>query len=424
MSDLIGFRTDKWAIRAAIVAAVLAALWVGWFSISERLGGMLAVLTPASSEGASDIADFALTLAPGDPEVNGLAASTRADAETTAAIYERTVRLAPRDQRWRVALGRAYEQAGKIDAAEAEFKEAVSLAPNYGFPRWHLGNFYLRQDREAEAFAELKRASEDHHSFRDQVFSLAWDYFGRDAAQVERNSAENPETWAFLARFFAARGAGENAVSVWNRLSEADKEKYRDIGKWTVRDLMARNSFAEALEISRQLGETKASPGAVTNPSFESPIDVSGDLPSFGWELKPGEPRVEAAVDSRVKRTGDRSFRIAFKGYSKPSFADLFQMVVVEPNRDYVLRFHVRTEGLSGEGGPLMQVANVIDNATLAASDAYLPDRGEWTEVAVRFSTPANCRAISIRTVRGFCGESCMLTGSLWYDDFALTAAN
>lgn len=423
MQDLKSFKTNSIKGRAAVIASILFVIALAAISIPTRIGGMIAELTSESDMNAGEIADFAHSLAPGDPETNGLLAATAVDASEAAARYERTVRLAPADHRWRVALGRAYEQAGRLAEAEGEFREAVRLAPAYAFPHWHLGNFYLRQGREAEAVAELKKAGEDHYSFRDQVFSLAWDYFDGDPRQVERVAADKADAKAYLSKFLAARGAADRSLAVWNQLDAEDKEKYRAVGRWAVLELVGKANFAHALEISRQLGDTTAEAEKITDPSFESPIG-EGEAARFGWALGPGEPRVETGFDSKEKHTGSRSFRIEFRNYGKQNFASLFQTVVVRPNREYVLRFRVRTDGLRAAGVPMVQVVNAANNSQIAVSEPFEPDSPEWTLASISFRTPPDCTAINIRTIRSACGESCAITGTLWYDDFELNAVD
>ena len=93
-------------------------------------------------------------------------------------MFEETVRLSPHDFRWWIEYGRALERAGHPDQAEPAFLEAIWLAPNYAYPHRQLGNFYLRQGRGDEAFTELRLTTTNNQTYRNQVFALAWDYFG------------------------------------------------------------------------------------------------------------------------------------------------------------------------------------------------------------------------------------------------------
>lgn len=152
---------------------------------------MLAEMTSSSEPNARDIAQLANGLAPADPSVKWLIAATEKDVFTPEKIaasllgYEQTVRLAPYDFRWWVELGRANEQADKPEAAEKAYLRAIALAPEYTYAHWQLGNFYLRQNRDDDAFAELRKAAASNTIYRQQIFSIAWDFYNKDTTKLE-----------------------------------------------------------------------------------------------------------------------------------------------------------------------------------------------------------------------------------------------
>ena len=47
-----------------------------------------------------------------------------------------------------------------MNGAEKAYRRAVEIAPDYTYPHWQIGNFYLRRNQSDEAFAELKKAAE------------------------------------------------------------------------------------------------------------------------------------------------------------------------------------------------------------------------------------------------------------------------
>lgn len=335
-------------------------------------------------------------------------------------MYEQAVRLAPNDYRWRVELARAYEQDDQPGPATREFNKAVELAPLYAAPHWHLGNFYLRQNHNTEAIAELKKAADNNHTYRNQVFSLAWDYFEKDAARLEDMAGERPESLASLAHFFAAHGRAAESIKNWNRLSDADKQRFTSYAKSIADGLYGQRHFPQALDFSRQIGlAADAKPEAVTNPSFEKNIGEDEDV-RFNWLLMRNEPKIDISVDSRVKHLGNRSLRITFKNFSKPSLSNVLQTVVVQPNKKYRLSFWVRTENLKTTGAPMVDVANGNDDKPIARSQPIAIGTNDWQEMTVDFTTPENCDGVLIRTIRNYCGEECPLSGILWYDDFEI----
>ena len=298
---------------------------------------------------------------------------------------------------------------------------ACGLAPHYAFPRWHLGNFYLRQGRVAEAFAELRSSAESNRTYREQVFSLAWDYFDKDSAKVEELAADNTESRVNLALFFAARGRGDDALRVWNTLSETDKGANPETAKSIAHGLFIQRLFPQALEFARQLGiDADARAETVTNGGFEQSLNNQEDA-RFGWQTGRTDSKIDVAADSSVRHSGARGLKVSFRNYVKPDLYAIFQTIAVEPNRNYMLSFWVRTEGLKSSGPPLFEIVNANDNKPLAASEQFETGTRDWEKYSVGFRTAENCTGITIRTARTFCGEQCPIVGVFWYDDFEIS---
>lgn len=410
-------------MRALLVVGILLAVLFAWIAVRWQLGSMLANLTPPSGSGTMSLAQVAHRWAPSDPVTSWLLASAEADAgERAAAVrrLEEAVRLSPGDYRWRIELGRAYEQNEMLDKAETELKRAIELAPSYAFPRWQLGNFYLRQGRENDAFRELRSAAANSHTYREQVFSLAWDYFDKDADRVEQLAPETPDGRASLALFFAARGRASAALRVWDKLRQEEKQEHRPTAELIAMGLYSQRSFPEALEFFRQLGlHTDAQIGVVTNPGFELALTTAENSP-FGWQLPRTDPKLDIAADSGTRHGGNRSLRVAFRNYSRPDLANTFQIVAVEPGRRYRLTFWLLTENLKTSGPPLLAVMNANNDKLLASSKPFPTGSSQWSLMMVEFQAPENCNGIRLQTTRVPCGEQCPIVGTFWYDDFEL----
>ena len=417
---------EKFAAKAAASAIIAGALIFAWFGISWRIGNMLAELTPASQANASEIAEFSHRLAPSDPVPVWLAAVKAVEEaagnnpEKAVSLFRDVVRLSPNDFRWWLELGRGYEQAERFDEAELAFLKAIELAPEYSFSRWQFGNFYLRRNRVDDAFGQLKLATAKSAEYRDQVFSLAWDFYGGDPASVERIAADNPDARAGLALFFAAHGAAENSLRLWNTLDDDQKAKHPQLPKTMAQGLFDRRYFQESLEFARQAGIDQSSrQEAVTNPGFEEFIGRS-DETLFGWRLIRQDARIELSVDSAVKKEGSRSLRVTFRGFSKPQLVNIVQVATVTPGQKYKLSFWLRTENLKSGGMPIFQIVNANDGSGIAASPPFAIGTADWRQVEIDFTAPENCTGVELMTVREYCGDECPMTGTFWYDGFEL----
>lgn len=411
-------------VRIALAAAIIFALLFGWMAVRWQLGNMLAELGAPSDASAEEFARFAVSLAPDDSLANWLLANAAKGGKSGSDSVieknlEKVVKLSPDDFRWWIELGRAREQAQNIPGAEQAFVRAVNLAPNYTFPRWQLGNFYLRQNRGDEAFAELKKAAETNVTYRDQVLSIAWDYFDKDAAKVEEIAGNSPTVRAGLAKFYASKERAEDSLRMWNSLSEEEKEANADAARVIAQALFDKRFYRQAVEFVRQIGiEPDAQSQTIQNAGFEKPIGEAKDV-YFGWRVSPAE-KLEIKLDPTQKSEGSRSLRVTFNGYINPSLYNIYQIVTVESLTRYRLSFRLRTENLKSGGAPELEIYNANDEKSIVTTAAFPTGTNEWQQVKVEFTAPSNAQAVGIRTIRAFCGNECPIVGTFWYDDFKL----
>lgn len=422
----VSIDSKNWKARAALLVILIAAGFFGWNSIRIQLGAMIGELTMPNDPFAVQKAEIAGELAPRDPSSRWLAASLEKDRFTVEStrnsvkLFEDVIRLAPYDFRFWIELARTYEQIGEVEKSEVAFKRAIELAPNYTFPNWQAGNFYLRQGKADEAFAHLKKTTENNLPYREQVFSLAWEYFDKDPKMVEQFAGDSADTRAYLALFFATKKAPMDALRVWNTLSDEDKAANSVVSKTVTQSLYERRYFRAAVEFSRQVGlDPDAQAEAVTNGGFEKPIAPRGES-YFGWNMLDVE-KMKAEFDPTQKREGARSLKVTFSGYSKPDLFNIWQSVALETGKKYRLSFWVRTNELRSGGNPTIEVLNGTDDKLVAVSKAFPDGTSDWQEMAVEFTAPENAEGVIIKTGRVSCEGNCPIIGTFWYDDFKLT---
>ena len=409
----------KMSVRLGIVAAIIFALIFGWLAIRWQLGNMLAELTLATDQNAAEVAQLAVNFAPDDPLANWLFANTKTANSDSVQGLEKVVKLSPSDFRWWIELGRAREQAENYEAAEKAFQKAVEFAPDYAFPHWQFGNYYLRRNRTDEAFAELKKAAENNTVYREQVFSIAWSYFEKDTAKLEQIVGDSAVGRADLAKFYAIKERPKDSLRIWNTLSEEDKKANATGANLIARVLYDKRFNREAIEFVRQIGiEPEAKAETIQNAGFEKPIGEAQDT-YFGWKVSP-ITKIEVRPDSTQKHEGNRSLRVSFNGYADATLYGIYQTVTVEPKANYRLSFWVRTENLKSGGTPNLEIYNAADSKNIATSAAFPVGTNDWQQIKIEFAAPENTEAVVLRTIRAFCGNECPIVGTFWYDDFKL----
>lgn len=368
----------------------------------------------------------AVELSPADPEAHYLLAAMLAEQGNQAAAikeYEQALALRPDDYVFWLELATARDSAGDANGALMAAKEAVRLAPFYGQPRWLLGNLLLRAGEREAAFTELRDAARKDTAHLPTLIDLAWNVRKGDVKSVEQSlqPTTHQERLA-LARFFIKRGETAAAVAQFRASGALSATERR---QW-IGELIAAKRFPEAYELwrsERSKGETAAPVGGqhITNGGFEEEIKTEGV--EFDWSFLDNRQAVAFALDGNAPVEGAQSLRLEFKGTVDASTSLLTQLVVVEPNTRYRLRFMARTQELKTGGPPLVVIgdASSKENRELSQSPPLLPDLKEWREYVVEFQTGAETLAVLVKLRRQPCSTApCPIFGLLWLDNFSL----
>lgn len=413
--------------RLGLLLAVIFTLVFVWFAARWQLGNMLAAYTSATEQNVEQIAEYSAAFASPDPMSNWFLASSNRDIfspeklDASLKRYERVVRLAPQDFRWWIELGRAREQAEDFAGAEQSFLKAVELAPAYTYPRWQIGNYYLRQGETEKAFAELKKAADSSVLYRLQVFSTVWDFYDRDPAVLERLAGESPSMRADLAKFYASKERAEDSYRIWQTLTAEQKKENEATARLIAQAFFDKKFFRAGVGFARQVGiDPEADLGKIQNGGFETIINRE-EISYFNWKIAPAE-KTEVRHDSTQKHEGSRSLRVVFSGFTGVQYANIYQIVAVEPAAKYRLSFWYRTENLKSAGNPLIEVVNANDDKLITAGKAFESGSTEgWQRQEIDFVVPPQAEGVTIRVARAFCGNQCPLFGTVWFDDFQIS---
>jgi tetratricopeptide (TPR) repeat protein len=406
-----------------VILSLLACLYGVWYSGREGVSQLLASYGAAAQR--LDAADWAVRFGASVPEAHSVRAGLLFDAGARVEAleeYERAVALRPHDYALWVELGRARDQAGEAAGALAAYVEAVRLAPFYAEPRWLLGNTLYRSGRLTEAFAELQRAAASNPKLLPQAINLAWAAFDGDAQAIEQAlQLQTPQQHLALARFLVRRGKTMEAITQFRAAGGAAGEERRSL----VAELLAAKRFKEAYEVwssgrpptDESLAESNA---RVLNGGFEAPVTLSE--PGFGWQLPQNIQAVQAAQDRAEPRAGAQSLRLSWNGSYDPANTVLSQLILVEPNARYQLRFAARTEKLVSGGLPVVLLADASSNdgRTLGTAVTLPQGNSAWQDYAIEFTTTATT-AVQLIVRRQNCSTSpCPIFGRVWLDDFSV----
>jgi tetratricopeptide (TPR) repeat protein len=430
--ELVHISTRNIFVRLLLVVLLLAAGTWSYFVVRWYIGNTLAEYFDPTGNNLR-VAEMAESMAPADPLTHWRVAQVQQkslplDQQAQSLVeYERAVSLSPNDYRFWMALGTASEQAGDTAKAERALKQAVALAPAYAYPRWYLGNLFLRTGRYDEAFAELRRASEAEPELQPQQFNLIWEIYGSDPAALNKAVGETAAARANFAEYLLGRQNFEEGLKLWDGLSSDEKRANRQTAGSMVNRLVGAYRYHDAMRVWNDVTSNekfRVEVGRIFDGGFE---ELAAPESVFAWQVK-ALPNLQIGLDQEKSHSGASSLRLLFHVRSNIENINISQIVPVAPNTEYDFEFYVATEKLETGSPPLVAILDPTTSGLIVSSQPASNGNSDWTRVALSFKTGDKTEAVTIRIARPSCGTEeapvCPIFGSVWYDDFSLKRRN
>jgi tetratricopeptide (TPR) repeat protein len=348
-----------------------------------------------------------------------------ADPREIVLDLENAARLGPQRAIHWANLGEGYELAQRIPDAAHAYERAVTLFPKSPQINWQFANFLIRSGNTRDAVAPLREVILGDPGLRIGAFDIAW-RAGIPEAQVLDIVPNHQDILSAYLDYLVQTQRLDAATDVWRRLL-ASPEAF---------DMDAAFRYFDALLLARRLNGLLTvwsdlarrdpnripwQPGKanlIFDGGFERPILNGG----FGWRTSPIEG-AEVSFDGRFAREGHRSLMIRFDGKHNVEFANLVQFVSVEPEHSYRSLVYARTEGITTESGPRIAIYDPLDRVALSVESENLLGTSGWTEQELGFRTGPKTRLIVVQIVRPPSRKlDNLIAGTLWLDDFSLTA--
>jgi Tetratricopeptide repeat len=425
-NELIQIDARKPLARALVISLLILSFLWAFFVVRWYLGNTVAEYTNPEDNG-EQMAQLAVRLAPNDPlahwRLGDFTEKNLPPDQIGVAVseYEKATSLAPNDYRFWLTFGRALEQAGETERAEAALRRAVALAPSYAYPRWYLGNLLLRGDRLIEGLTELQKASEADSELRPQLFNMAWEVFKDDFESMKFAVGNTSEARSQFSVYLVGRGQFEQGLRLWGSIPDTEQKAHRETADELVKSLIGAHHFHDALKVWNDV-----TPDSNQQPVIDQVLDggfESGAGPSsaFSWHVQ-SLPQVQIGIDPNVGHNSSRSLRMVFQVRSKLDSLNVSQLVPVRANTQYDFECYVKTNRLESAGTLFVSISDASDGKVLANSLTVGAGSTDWQRLPVEFKTGPNTEAVQLKINRASCGDDpvCPIFGTIWYDDFNL----
>jgi tetratricopeptide (TPR) repeat protein len=349
-----------------------------------------------------------------------------ADPQQALADYQRAVQDDPLSATLWMNLAGAYEASGDLVDAQRAFDRARDVYPLSAEVSWNYGNFLLRQDQAAAAYAEMRHAVQSDPRLARLAVSRVW-RASRDVNVVlDQVLPTGVDPYIQALDFFASIRQTDAALSVWGRLVSLGQPvplprtfPFLDELIQEDRSADAERVWIEALDAARIPRDEPANHSLVCDGRFSRDFDDGG----LGWRWQSNAHiGVVITFDGVPASYGVRSARLQFNGGTNLGLSQPAQYIAVEPSHPYHFHAYIRTEDISTESGVRFFISDPNHDRALDLQSENLTGSHPWTSVELDFVTPPTTNFLLLGLLRTpsrlFDNK---LNGTVWIADIALT---
>lgn len=156
----------------------------------------------------------------------------------------------------------------------------------------------------------------------------------------------------------------------------------------------------------------------VTNGDFEDEMVNMG----FGWRVVAAEG-VYAGLETTIYHSPNHALLVQFSGKQNLDYGQVVQYVKVLPGRPYRFQAFMKTEGITTDSGPRLEVLDPYNQAALDILTENMTGNSEtWISVGVDFKTGPQTGLVLVR-LRRLPSQKLdnQISGRVWLDDVRLT---
>lgn len=381
----------------------------------------------ASRAELREVADFAVVLAPDDPQTHFAAAAIyrktfdQSDQDRSLMEYDTTTSLAQYNYLCWLELGNSRNRNGDLVGGEFALKRALDLAPNYAEVQWAYGNALLRSAKTDDGIRLIAAAAKANKRFATPAVVTMMELFNGNSGDVQERLGDLPSVNIALASYLANQNQFAGAINAWDMIpKDQNTAEVKDAGNSLIATFLAAKQFRAALRVFADLNNRQSlrtETGEIFDGGFEGGLKIKG-ASEFEWQITEGiEPQI--AISQTQKLGGVNSLVIAFDSMQSASFRTISQLVAVDPGAEYEFEVFYRSD-LKTTSTVRWSILNAVDGVEIMASEPIAAS-SDWAPLKTKFTMPATSEGIIVRLVRDRCQSTvCPINGLLWFDDISI----
>ena len=334
--------------------------------------------------------------------------------------FRRAAHLDPYDAQTWLDLSAALQFQGRGDEAEACRRRVDLMAPNLPAYQWPLANFYLLQANTDEALRHFKLVLAGTSQYDTNVFTLAWKASGDAGKILQELIPERADTEFSYLNFLLSQHRVDDAEPVWKRiLGGGDEFSPKDASPY-IDTLIAGHKPDQAYQVWTDLQQK----GLIRSSSSGTNLIFNGDFEDeflnfgFPWRIIPLEG-VYAGINSSIYHSPSHALMVQFSGKDNLQFEHVYQYVKVASGQAYHLQALMKTEGITTDSGPRLEVYDAYNPKVLdKLTDDLTGTTEAWTTVLLDFVTGPKTEMLVVRLKRLPSKKiDNLIAGRVWLDD-------
>jgi hypothetical protein len=418
-------KTRPARVITILISALVFIFLVGWIGriYLATVIGQKAAVTDLRSAGHLDPSDSKYAL-----NLGRLYEYSVADAQPDDALRQlrRAVTLNGYDPQAWLDLGTALEFQGKTNEAALCLRRVDYLAPDIPSFQWSIGNFFLLHGNADEAFRHFKIVLAWHMGYDETIYNMAWKT-SDDAEKIFQELIPHDvgSELSYLGYLVSTQRL-DDANAVWNRVAASSEQFAPGEVSGYIDALIGARHPRQAYKVWTTLREKGLIP-----PTYESTPEnllENGDFEEqplgmgFDWRTAAGGG-IFVGLDSSVYHSASHSLMVQFPGTENFNYHNVYQFVLVLPDHQYRLFAYMKSDGITTDSGPRIEVRDAFDAAALDQySDQLLGTSSGWQPLSIDFKTGRKTHLLAVTIARLPSDEfKNKIAGRFWVDDVSLT---